>query len=114
MKDAHTVHSRKGCASCVVLTCAHSSPSCCASPGKEPPPVPERILSGLSYLSSDDEEEGEAVAAQQAQAKPSMSMPNPMALLTAWMAASQAQNIRKAVSNLQEGQGQGQGQGPKQ
>lgn len=88
--------------------------TCVGTSGKEPPPVPERILSGLSYLSSDDEEEGEAVAAQQAQAKPSMSMPNPMALLTAWMAASQAQNIRKAVSNLQEGQGQGQGQGPKQ
>ncbi|KAG2497394.1 hypothetical protein HYH03_004550 [Edaphochlamys debaryana] len=102
--------------------------TCVGTSGKEAPPAPEHPLSGLSYLSSDDEDELEGsesgsssgeggAAARGGGPAGGPAMPNPMALFTAWMAAAQAQNIRNAVSSVQQGEaeaGQGQpGQGQK-
>ncbi len=95
---------------------------CCAA-GKAPPPTPDRVLSGLSYMDDSDEEAdygavelggrgaangangargtGSSANGQQQQQEAAAKLENPLALFTAWMAAAQAANIRSAMGKGQ-------------
>ncbi|GLC34133.1 hypothetical protein PLESTB_000841000 [Pleodorina starrii] len=94
--------------------------TCVGTSGKEAPPAPEYPLGAISFGSDDSDEAEEEAAAAGAAAGGTgttggSALPNPMALFTAWMAAAQAQNIRSAVSGLQQqgppGDGQAGGKG---
>ncbi|KXZ51944.1 hypothetical protein GPECTOR_11g69 [Gonium pectorale] len=82
--------------------------TCVGTSGKEAPPAPEHPLSGMSSLSSDEEDEGAAsysVNGSTANGGANGQLPNPMALFTAWMAAAKMDNLRSAVSGLQQPEG---------
>lgn len=68
--------------------------TCVGTSGKEQPPVPERVLQGLSYLADDDDEQPNGAAGS---GSGPFQLPNLGALFTAWLAAQQAANLNQAA-----------------
>ncbi|GIL94695.1 hypothetical protein Vretimale_918 [Volvox reticuliferus] len=77
--------------------------TCVGTSGKEAPPVPSHPLSyGDEEAAEVQELAAAGVRGGDGDDGRSGALPNPMALFTAWMAAAQAQNIRNAVSGMQQ------------